>query len=192
MTKEELLKREYRTEVYPIKTDDGNTSWGAKIPELPGCGAGGDTPEEALKNLEDAKIAWISFAYDENRKIPNPKKPNKYSGKFTLRIPKSLHRDLAAAAEEEEESLNKYVMYLLTKGLYKSQSDKQDKKEIKNSYHIYMNTVKKESKENWGIDLQNDNSDDFEKKISVDMFDRFKKGKLTNKEQRRSIRSGNY
>ncbi|PTX14857.1 Predicted nuclease of the RNAse H fold, HicB family [Halanaerobium congolense] len=174
MTKEELLKREYKTEVYPIETDDGNISWGAKIPELPGCGAGGDTKEEALANLEDAKTAWISFAYDEKRKIPKPKKPNKYSGKFTLRIPKSLHRDLAAAAEQEEESLNKYIMFLLTKSLYKSQSGKQDKKEIKNSYHIYMNTVKQESKENWGIDIQEEGSDGLRKTFKENVFNKLR------------------
>ena len=36
-----------------------------------------------------------------------------YSGQFKLRLPKSLHRDLADHAKEEGVSMNQYCVYLL-------------------------------------------------------------------------------
>ncbi len=49
--------------IYPIENE-----WGAEIPELPGCVGGGDTPEEALHMVLDAKIAWL--AANEGKKLP--------------------------------------------------------------------------------------------------------------------------
>ena len=40
---------------------------------------------------------------------------DRYSGKFVVRVPKSLHRSLAAAAEREGVSLNQYALYKLSK-----------------------------------------------------------------------------
>jgi predicted HicB family RNase H-like nuclease len=37
-----------------------------------------------------------------------------YSGKFVLRLPKSLHRRLAQQAEQEGVSLNQYAVSLLS------------------------------------------------------------------------------
>ncbi len=42
---------------------------------------------------------------------PNPS--GQYSGKLSLRIPKSLHRELVEAAEREGVSLNQYALYRL-------------------------------------------------------------------------------
>lgn len=38
---------------------------------------------------------------------------NTYSGKFTVKIPKSLHKDLIEQAETEGTSLNQYILYKL-------------------------------------------------------------------------------
>ena len=40
--------------------------------------------------------------------------PESYSGKFVLRVPKSLHRKLAENARRENLSLNQFLIYLLT------------------------------------------------------------------------------
>jgi len=54
------LSLRYRIELIP--DPDG---WGAILPELPGCVAAGDTIEEALTLLDDAKrgwfISWLTF-----------------------------------------------------------------------------------------------------------------------------------
>lgn len=84
------------------------------IQELNGCISQGETEIEALNMINDAMIGWIETAIESGVYIPEPE--NKiYSGKFLLRIPKSLHRDLNNSAREEGISLNQYVLFLLTK-----------------------------------------------------------------------------
>ncbi len=45
----------------------------ADIPDLKYCSAFGDTPEEALTQLEIAKKMWLESAKLEGRHIPSPK-----------------------------------------------------------------------------------------------------------------------
>ncbi|MBM7856119.1 antitoxin HicB [Desulfohalotomaculum tongense] len=67
----------------------------AEIPELPGCLFQGETKEEALEMIEDAKITWLEAALESSREIAKPvSKGDKFSGKFVLRISKSLHHGM--------------------------------------------------------------------------------------------------
>ncbi|MFZ5865775.1 MAG: type II toxin-antitoxin system HicB family antitoxin [Thermodesulfobacteriota bacterium] len=45
----------------------------AKVPELPGCVAHGDTEELALKNAKDAIQLWIDTAREFGDPVPEPK-----------------------------------------------------------------------------------------------------------------------
>ena len=45
----------------------------AEVPQLPGCAAHGDTPEAALKNVNDAIGLWIDTANEFDDPIPEPK-----------------------------------------------------------------------------------------------------------------------
>ncbi|MEW6215497.1 MAG: type II toxin-antitoxin system HicB family antitoxin, partial [Nitrospirota bacterium] len=45
----------------------------AEVPELPGCMAHGDTPEDALKNAKEAIQLWIDTAKEFGDTIPEPK-----------------------------------------------------------------------------------------------------------------------
>jgi predicted RNase H-like HicB family nuclease len=45
----------------------------ADIPDLKFCSAFGDSPEEALRELEVAKKLWLESAIQEKRSIPKPK-----------------------------------------------------------------------------------------------------------------------
>ncbi|WP_406797928.1 MULTISPECIES: toxin-antitoxin system HicB family antitoxin [Brevibacillus] len=47
--------------------------------------------------------------------MPFPKAEGDYSGKINLRVPKSLHRQLAIEAELENVSLNQYMLYKLSR-----------------------------------------------------------------------------
>lgn len=87
----------------------------AKIPDLPGCITQGETLEEVMKMIQDAKAAWIDIALQDGMPVPEPvPEADDFSGRFNVRIPRSLHRELVRRAEEEDVSLNQIVTYLLS------------------------------------------------------------------------------
>jgi len=87
----------------------------AEIEELSGCFTQGETLQEVMENIEDAKRAWIEAAYKMGQDIPLPRTEEEYSGRILLRLPRSLHRRLAQAARREEVSLNQYIVSLLAR-----------------------------------------------------------------------------
>ncbi|MHB9074228.1 MAG: type II toxin-antitoxin system HicB family antitoxin [Desulfobaccales bacterium] len=105
--------------VYPYTVEeleeDGRKYISMSIPDLPGCGAEGETIEEARKNLEDAKMAWIETALDDGLSIPEPFIDTDFSGKFLLRIPPKLHMKLTKIAEKVGLSLNHLIRATLEK-----------------------------------------------------------------------------
>jgi antitoxin HicB len=106
----------YKIVFYPA--DEGG--YVVEIPELPGCLSQGETTEEALDMINDAKKCWLMTAVQQGITISEPKKETiEYSGKLNIRIPKSLHRILAQKAKEEKVSLNQLINYHLASGVKK-------------------------------------------------------------------------
>jgi len=70
-----------------------------------------------VQAIEEARQLWIKTAYDEGQNIPLPRDMEEYTGKFVVRIPRGLHRDLVRAAKQEGTSLNQYVTSLLASGI---------------------------------------------------------------------------
>ncbi len=102
---------------YPFNVvADPEGGYVAVYPDLPGCMTQGDTLDELVTMAQDARENWIEAEYERGNDIPQPSYPEEYSGKFNVRIPKSLHRELAEAALREEVSLNQYVLGLLARG----------------------------------------------------------------------------
>lgn len=56
-----------------IYWSDEDHAFVAEVPELPGCGAHGDTPDAALSNCGDAIALWIDTAKETGRPVPAPK-----------------------------------------------------------------------------------------------------------------------
>jgi antitoxin HicB len=105
---EDYLRLPYTIQV--IRDDDEeNPGWVARVVELPGCITQGDTFEELGEMIEDAMRGWIEVALEDGIPIPEPRPVEEYSGKFVVRVPKSLHRELVEAAEREGVSLNAFV-----------------------------------------------------------------------------------
>lgn len=97
--------------------DDGNgLYWVARIVELPHCLIHGDTPQEAIAEIEEIKRDWIKSNLERGLKIPEPI-PHKHSGQIRLRIPPSLHKVLADRAVVEGISLNQYMTAALAKSV---------------------------------------------------------------------------
>jgi len=120
MTKKELqhyLKLPYRMNLI---FDGESNAWVIRYPELPGCIAHGATPQRALVEGEEAKELWIETALADGHQIPIPQEEPAYSGKFVLRLPKSLHETAAESADREGTSLNSYLVHLVSEGVQRS------------------------------------------------------------------------
>ncbi len=70
MTKDINYYMALRYAIFIQPEEDG---WSATIPDLKGCLAVGDTIQEALTLLEDAKYSWISASLEHHLPIPEPK-----------------------------------------------------------------------------------------------------------------------
>ncbi len=97
--------------------DNGTAAWFARVVELPGCITEGDTLEEAATMIQDAIASWIEVALEDGRPIPEPKRADDYSGKFVVRLPKSLHRDVVHAAQRDGVSLNQWISAALSRAV---------------------------------------------------------------------------
>ncbi|HEY2601907.1 MAG TPA: sigma-70 family RNA polymerase sigma factor [Thermoleophilaceae bacterium] len=102
----EYLDRPYHIVVVRNGDDDG---WTAQVEELPGCEARADTPDEATRAIRDSMEAWFAKALASEREIPEPRGASTHSGRLMLRMPQSLHAELARAAERDEVSLNQFI-----------------------------------------------------------------------------------
>lgn len=109
---EYYLNLPYKLSIIPDLEEGGFV---AEYPELPGCVTCGETLQEVIVLAEDAKMSWITVAYENHDEIPVPDDLKKYSGQFKLRIPRSLHRTLALHAKEEGVSMNQYCATILAK-----------------------------------------------------------------------------
>ena len=52
---------------------EDDQKWLVDVPELPGCMADGDTPAQALENVEKIIADWLATARELGREIPVPK-----------------------------------------------------------------------------------------------------------------------
>ena len=90
-------------------TREDETTWFARVVELPGCMTEGDSPEEAADLIQDALSGWLEIALEDGRSIPEPQATEAYSGRFVVRVPRTLHQQLVEAADQEGVSLNQYI-----------------------------------------------------------------------------------
>lgn len=77
--------------------------------------ADGKTIEEALDNLEKVKKELFKDFLKKGYEIPEPLREQDYSGKFIMRVPKFLHKNLVEEAKKNNTSLNQYVLTLLSR-----------------------------------------------------------------------------
>ena len=64
---------------------------------------------EAIKEAKNEGIYYTQSEFD------TIKKETEYNGKVLLRIPKSLHKELAEKSKQEGVSLNQYAVYKLSR-----------------------------------------------------------------------------
>ena len=102
------MNLKYTTQITEIAVEDGG-GYLIEIPLLKGCVSDGETIAEALENIKEAKEEWFKYMLENNLPIPEPTDVSKYSGKFVVRIPKTLHKTISEQSKLEGLSLNQYV-----------------------------------------------------------------------------------
>jgi antitoxin HicB len=68
------MKLDYAVRIERLAESDGG-GYLAIVPDLPGCMSDGETPEEALKNVQEAIASWIAAAKEWKQDIPKPSPP---------------------------------------------------------------------------------------------------------------------
>lgn len=107
----------YTIELVNDTSDADNPVWFAAVRELRGCMTEADSFDEAVRQIRDAMHVWITDALESGDEVPEPRSEEAFSGKFSVRLPKSLHRDLVIRAEQEGVSLNQYITSALSRAV---------------------------------------------------------------------------
>jgi antitoxin HicB len=103
---------------YPVTlVHEDDDHWVATIDALPGCAARGASPDEAVERAGEAMAAWLAAARREGKDVPEPKTGQSHSGRLLLRMPQTLHAELARLAERESVSLNQFITDVLSGAL---------------------------------------------------------------------------
>ena len=87
-----------------VRTGEGpDASWVADVDDVPNCSATAATPEDAIRR------AWAAAEESLGTAPTTPR----HSGKLLVRMPATLHDDLARMAETEGVSLNQFITGVL-------------------------------------------------------------------------------
>lgn len=90
---------------------EGEVCFEARVKEFPDLFEYGDTHEEAYELAIDSIVTTADVFAEKGRALPPAiVPPDEYSGRVTLRLPKTLHRTLAETAEDECVSLNQLLV----------------------------------------------------------------------------------
>lgn len=100
-----ILARPYVRRLLP----DEQGGYTAYIHEFPGCVAEGETADEALDNLNAAAMSWLAAALALGQQVAEPMQPFDSNGRIALRIPRSLHSDIAELAQLQGCSVNQLL-----------------------------------------------------------------------------------
>lgn len=96
-------------------TFDGENCFQAKIVELPDVAEYADTYEEAYSLAIDTIQTTAEIFAQKGKAMPQPIVANEdYSGRVTLRLPKTLHAALVKKADHEDVSLNQLLVSVLS------------------------------------------------------------------------------
>ena len=107
--------KDYELIETPMDADEGGGVM-LRIAQFPSCFVVMDSSEEAHAELEIVFNEWIAMFRESGDELPPPKKKinSEYTGRFTVRVPKSLHQRLDEIAREEGVSLNQYLASTLS------------------------------------------------------------------------------
>ena len=63
---------------YAVIVEEGESSFGAYVPDLPGCAAVGETKEEVLRLIQEAIEFHIEGLREDGQRVPEPSSSIEY------------------------------------------------------------------------------------------------------------------
>ena len=107
---------DYPIEIRPLTHNEGG-GFLATFPDLPGCMADGETPEEAIVDARGAFDCWMAAHIADGRPIPVRGDVNASPVRFVQRLPRSVHAALKTLAARDGVSLNTMATVLIAEGI---------------------------------------------------------------------------
>jgi predicted HicB family RNase H-like nuclease len=93
---------------------EGDECFEARVLEFPDLAEYADSHEEAYLLAIDSIEVTTEIFVEKGKQIPLPMSPaDDFSGRVTLRLPKTLHRALAQVSDHEGVSLNQHLVNIL-------------------------------------------------------------------------------
>ena len=102
-----LLKNDRYT--YRVTWSEDDNEYVGLCAEFPSLSWLSSTPETTLKGIRKLVSEIVKDIKSNNEIIPEPIACRQYSGKFMVRVPPDVHRNLAIRAAESGISLNRVV-----------------------------------------------------------------------------------
>jgi len=107
------LNLPYKIEVVPIPSEDGG-GYEASLPEIGRFAivGDGDTPAEAIEDLERIKTEQFRHYLEKGIDIPEPdiKGEEKNSERFIIRFPATLHKEIVLQSRESGISPDEFIL----------------------------------------------------------------------------------
>lgn len=102
---------QYKAEEYSFSVvwSEDDKAFIGRVDEFPSLAAHGSTQEKALRETRNVVQFVLEDLAATGESIPVPLSKRAFSGKLNVRMPKTLHRRLAAESEREGVSLNNWI-----------------------------------------------------------------------------------
>lgn len=110
--------KDYKVEITKVTEADGG-GYIAHIPELD-CFGDGETMEKAIADVYAVAEDLIEIAMEDGKEIPMPqyyKDLEDFSGKLSIRLPKTLHKQVSQRAKAEDCSINQLIGTYIAMGV---------------------------------------------------------------------------
>jgi predicted HicB family RNase H-like nuclease len=108
-----MLKNDHYT--YRVTWSEEDGEYIGLCAEFPSLSWLASEPEAALKGIRQIIADVVSDMQSTGEPVPEPLASKKYSGRFMVRVPPELHRQLALEAAESGISLNRLASDKLRK-----------------------------------------------------------------------------
>jgi predicted HicB family RNase H-like nuclease len=100
---------------YRVTWSEDDQEYVGLCAEFPSLSWLSKSPEAALKGIRKVVADVTKDMKDSDEKVPEPLAVRRYSGKFMVRVPPDIHRDLVIQAAESGVSLNRLASSKLSR-----------------------------------------------------------------------------